>query len=506
MHVDPQFLWRLAAAITLGLVVAMFTGLLQRFGPVRHMRVAALLAAFATGAWIVVRGSALYGQDVLLPALATLAILAAADALLQAIDIVVWNWFFALRRKVAVPRLLVDVFNLLAMAAVVLVVLKYVFGMALGGLLVTSTVLSAIIGLALQDMLGNIVAGLALQLERPFSVGDWVFVAAHEGVVTQLNWRTLTLRTRDNHEVIVPNAAVAKAEIVNYSRPTALERLHVSVGVAYRHAPGTVKAALVRAASAADGVVSRPPVDVLLREFADFSITYDVRFWIDDFARAQEVADDVRSRIWYELRRADLTIPMPTREVTMRTVADDEEARASAQRRSSVWEVVRPLAMFAPLSDAQVDILVAGATLQLYAAGETLVRQGDPGSSLFVVKSGFLRVEKAHPDAPPTRLGSFEPGDIFGEMSLLTGEPRSASVIAEAETQVVVVDKEAMAAVLDSDNSVLEAMSTALEARLRNSAALYSAAETTALPTKAPPQRAVLLRHIRRFFGFEEGT
>ena len=504
MQPSFPFLLHVAEAIALGLTVAVVTGLLRRFGPVRHLRIAALLAAFAGGAWFIVRGSEIPNQDTLLPALATLAILAGADAALQFIDLIVWNWFFAARRKVAIPRLLVDVFNLLVMVAVVLMVLKFVFAMELTGLLVTSTVLSAIIGLALQDMLGNIVAGLALQLERPFSVGDWVLVAGCEGVVTQQNWRTLTLRTRDHHDVVVPNAVVAKTEIINYSRPTTLQRLHVPVGIAYHHAPGVVKAALARAASAAQGVAAQPPVEVLLRNFGDFAIDYDVRFWITDFGLAHQVADDVLSRIWYELRRANLSIPMPARDVTVRHVAEDEEKRAAEQQRSSVHEVLRPVAVFAPLSDEQMGILVSGARLQLYAAGETLVRQGDRDASLFVIRNGHVRVEKVRSNASPLRLDAFGPGEIFGEMSLLTGEPRSACVVAESDCEVVVVDKEAMAAVLESDTSLLEAMSAALEIRLRNSAARMPAVEATAQESKPVPQSAALLRRIRRFFGFDE--
>ncbi|MBM4421799.1 MAG: mechanosensitive ion channel [Chloroflexi bacterium] len=125
-----------------------------------------------------------------------------------------WDYLLVQRRHVVVPRLLVDLFNVIVMFAAALAVLNIVFGVQLGAFLVTSTVVSAVIGLALQDMLGNVVAGLALQIERPFSVGDWVMVSDQEGQVTQMNWRTLTVRTRNNHHVIVPNSRIAKQEII----------------------------------------------------------------------------------------------------------------------------------------------------------------------------------------------------------------------------------------------------------------------------------------------------
>jgi small-conductance mechanosensitive channel/CRP-like cAMP-binding protein len=503
MTLDSDLFLHILQAIGLGLGVALALRLLGRFTPVRRVQASALAGALAAGAYIILRGSGIPNEETVLRVVAALGLMLAANAFLLLFDLLLWDYALGKRRHMVVPRLLVDLFNFIVLLAVALLVLRQVFNVDLSALVVTSTVVSAVIGLALQDMLGNVVAGLALQLEQPFTVNDWVYVSDQEGQVVQMNWRTLTIRTRDNHNVIIPNANVAKQEIINYSRPTSLQRLHATVGIAYRHPPVLVKEALSRATSGAEGVAADPPPEILVKDYGEFAIHYDVRYWITDYARAQQIHDAVMTRIWYELRRAGLTIPFPARDVTVRMLGDDHDARAQEQLRREIFAELRPLAVFAPLSEAQIETLVRGADLQRYTAGETLVRQGDAGDSLFVIKSGKVRVDVRSESGQVTTVAALDSGDFFGETSLLTGEPRTASVIALAETEVVVVDKADFAEVLAADTGILEGLSMALESRMRNLAEQVAAAGADADLARQPPQRAALLTRIRGFFGVQ---
>jgi small-conductance mechanosensitive channel len=503
MTLNSDVLLHIAQAAGLGLAVALILWLLRNYAPVRRVRLSILLATVTLGLYLILAGSGLPGEALLVKVVAAIGVLLAANAGLQLLDLLLWDYVLGLRRNVVVPRLLVDVFNFLVMAGVALAVLSAIFGVPLSSLLVTSTVVSAVIGLALQDVLSSFIAGLALQLERPFAVGDWVQVSGQEGQVMQMNWRTLTLRTRDHHNVFLPNANAAKQDIVNFSRPTPLQRLHARVGVAYRHPPGQVKEVLARAATEAEGVRADPAPDVIVQDFGDFAIHYDVRYWITDYARAPQIHDAVLSRVWYALRRAGLTIPFPTREVTLRTLPEDHEQRAQAELRRGMFVELRPLAVFAPLSDAQIEQLVRGAALERYASGEALVRQGEPGDSLFVIKMGRVRVDVRSDGDLVTTVSHLGPAEFFGEMSLLTGEPRSASVIAEAETEVIVVDKADFAQVLATDTSILEALSAALEARMRNAAERVAAGTGPLSMSRRPPQQIALINRIRSFFGIK---
>jgi small-conductance mechanosensitive channel/CRP-like cAMP-binding protein len=501
---ELEFFERLLLAPLLGLAAAALVGVLRRFGSLRRLRLWALLTGLSGGAFLAIRGSGVAYEGPLLQATSAAFALAATAALLRLFDLMFWDWFLSRRRHVTVPRLAVDLFKLLAITAVLVLILKYGYGMELGGLLITSTVVSAVIGLAVQDMLANVAAGLGLQIEKPFGVGNWLLVNGYEGVVTQLNWRTTTLLTRDRHEVLVPNSTVAKTEVVNFSRPSTLQRAHAYVGVAYKHPPGVVKAALTRAASACAEVADTPPVEVLVKSFDASAINYDIRFWINDFGRLLQITDEVYSRCWYELHRCHLQIPFPQADVTLRTASDEQEKAAAEQRRGEIFTVLRPLPVFTPLSDEQITTLVGGAELQMFMAGEMLVRQGDRGASLFVIRSGTVRIEKIHENGQSTKMATMGAGDFFGEMSLLTGEPRTASIVAEEETEVVVVDKEAFARVLTADTGILPGLSEALEKRARDTALLIAGMPAIREEAKSVQRSSQLLRRIGHFFGLDE--
>ncbi len=499
----PQdFALHLIEALALGFGTGLLLWLLRNFAAVRRFRLSLMLGVIMAGLILVVRGTHIMGEALALQVFTAAGVMFVAHACLQLFDWFVWDYWLERRRHMAVPRLLVDLFNFIVLTAVAVTVLGTVFQVNLSALLVTSTVVSAVIGLALQDILGNVVAGLALQLERPFNVGEWVQVSDQEGQVLQMNWRTLTVRTRDHHTVIVPNSNVAKQEIVNYSRPTSLQRIHVYVNVSYRHPPGLVKESILRAVADVDGVRADPPPEVIVQSFGDFAIHYDLRLWIDDYARLPLIADAAYARIWYALRRDGIEIPVPMRDVTMRMLSDDHATRLQEQTRGEIYSELRGLPVFKPLSDEQIKQLAQRAAIQRYGEGEVLVKQGDTAQSLYTIKAGRVRVDVRNEQGQVRTVATLGQADFFGEMSLLTGEPRTASVIAQTETEVVVVDKMDFAAVLESDATIVDALSMALEDRLKTLAANRTP-EAASLPLLPAPQRAALISRIRGFLGLK---
>ena len=163
----------------------------------------------------------------------------------------------------------------------------------------TSAVGAVVLGFALQDTLGNAFAGLAIQSEKPFNIGHWITVGEHEGRVAEVTWRATKLRTKTGNFVIVPNSEIGKAAIINYSEPAAPMRLFVDVGVTYDAPPNHVKSVILDALGHCALVLTAPAPDVLVHDFASSSITYRVRFWIEDFERDSVASDQVRSAIYY---------------------------------------------------------------------------------------------------------------------------------------------------------------------------------------------------------------
>ncbi len=182
-----------------------------------------------------------------------------------------------------------------------------------GPLLATSAVTSLVLGLALQPILTNFFAGVVIALERPFRINDWIQVGEHEGRVTQITWRTTSIRTRQNDTVIFPNANMARETLTNYLYPHPLHMSRIYVGAHFLTPPHKVKAAMLAAASSVDGVLARPSAEVYVSNFDESSITYELRAWVDDMGPLRRIESTLRTEIWEHFRRRDIVIPFPIR-------------------------------------------------------------------------------------------------------------------------------------------------------------------------------------------------
>ena len=302
-------------------------------------------------------------------------------------------------------------------------------------LLTTSAVSAVVIGFALQDTLGNAFAGLAIQSERPFNVGHWIRVGDFEGRVAEVTWRATKLRTKAGNFVVLPNNIVSKEAITNYSEPAAPTRLDVEVGASYLAAPNAVKAAIAETLANAGRVLKAPAPDVLLVGFADSAITYRARFWVDDYERDEAARDELRTAIYYAFQRHGIEIPWPI-QVQYEKEWEAVEPDVKIQERDRLLAGVD---LFATLSAEQRRELASETRSHVYGHGEAIVRQGEPGHSMFIVGAGRA-VVLLEPDR--REVATIDRGGYFGEMSLLTGEPRTATVVARGDAVVIEIDAE----------------------------------------------------------------
>jgi small-conductance mechanosensitive channel/CRP-like cAMP-binding protein len=297
-------------------------------------------------------------------------------------------------------------------------------------LVTTSAVSAVVLGFALQDTLGNAFAGLAIQSEKPFNIGHWIKVGHFEGRVAEVTWRATKLRTKTGNFVIVPNNVVAKEAIVNYSEPAAPVRLEVEVGATYLVAPNQVKAAMMEALRHSPRVLRVPAPEILLLHFADSAITYQAQFWIEDYAADDQVRDEVRTAIFYSFQRRNIEIPYPIQVQLEKSSSEPgaEEKLAEEER------LLAGVDLFATLPPDLRRQIAAASPMVVYGSGETVVRQGEDGQSMFVILSGAVSVQL---EPSKKEVARIQPGGYFGEMSLLTGEPRSATVLAVGDVTVV---------------------------------------------------------------------
>jgi small-conductance mechanosensitive channel/CRP-like cAMP-binding protein len=322
----------------------------------------------------------------------------------------------------------------------------------------TSAVGAVVIGFALQDTLGNAFAGLAIQTEKPFHVGQWIRVGDHEGCVEEITWRATRLRTKANAFVIVPNSLMSREAIVNYSEPVIPTRIFVEVGATYLAPPNEVKAAIHEAIANAPLALKDPAPDVLLVDFGNSAITYRARFWVEDFARDIVAQDQVRTNIYYTFRRRGIEIPWPIQVEYSRV----EPPARGADLTERFARCIADVDIFSSLGVEERRELAEASSERLYAAGESVVRQGDPGASMFVVTSGRVRVTLL-PDG--RELARLEPGTFFGEMSLLTGEPRSANVAADGDCVLMEITTDAFRRFVIDKPDVLERIGQAVASR-----------------------------------------
>lgn len=404
------------------------------------------------------------------------------------------------RGRPAIPQLMRDVGAWLLLAAVILLAGREFFEWDLSKLVVGSAVLSAVIGFALQDVLKNVFAGMALQTEQPFATGDWLEIDGEPRQVLGMTWRSTQMRNNLGIDFREPNANLSSVRVKNFGAGVEPAGLFIRVGTEYGYPPRLVKMSLEKAARYAPGIVEQPPPVALMIGFGDYAIEYELRFWTRDVHQISRVRDGVLSRVWYQLHRDGWKIPFPIRTVEyepQERIAEDK-ATWRTRRASERFATVE---LFSGLSEEALKMLAGVAKLEYYDAGERLVTEGETGDSLFVIQRGSVMISKAGTAIGTTAvaLATLVEGDYFGEMSLLTGTPRSASVVAEGPVEVFVLDRHAVAPVLEKDPAIAEILSKRLAERLAATQARFEDREEE-LKRRIDHAPDSLLVRIRTFF------
>jgi len=314
--------------------------------------------------------------------------------------------------------------------------------------------------------------------------------------VMEINWRSTRLRTNDAIYLDIPNNEMVSHTIVNLHYPTVVHAMRIRVGVEYKNPPSRVKDALFRAASTAEGVLAEPKTKIFLVDFAESAVIYEVKFYMGNHARINEVNDAVRTNVWYELKRQGITIPFPIRtlHVERKGVASMHEEHQEARA------ILRDEALFECLSDQQIDNLVQQSRVSHFGRGERVIREGAEGESMFVLLRGSAEVSISK-NGTSIPVATLKAPDCFGEMSLLTGERRTATVRAETDCQVMEIGKPVMAELLRASPDCLERLSELLAQRkMETEGLLKEAASHSQNERKEREYKATFLHRLRTFF------
>jgi small-conductance mechanosensitive channel len=396
---------------------------------------------------------------------------------------------FRKRKGYDAPGLMRDLFSLVCYVTALALILRYTVDLSFAALLPGSALLGVILGLALQDTLGNLFSGISLHADKPFQVGDVISVGKHTGVVMSITWRAAKIKTFSNHIVLVSNSSIAKESIEVCPRDGQNART-VNFSTVYTDSPVKVIHVVREAIRECDNVLRYMTPIVRIRNLGDSVIEWEVKYWLSDYARHNDTDALIRQRIWYAFRRSGLDFGFPTRTIYMEQAPPHNGHRRDTE---TLAELLSTVDIFSPLTSEELNTLAQNVSGHIFAPGETIIRAGDNGSSMFVVHRGGVDVRVDMNGAPRTikRLGE---GDFFGEMALFTGEPRTANVVASEETEVFEIGHDAVKMLFETNPDLVEALSHTINERRAGLAANSSA------PVSEEDTPAGLLFKIKHFF------
>ncbi len=358
-----------------------------------------------------------------------------------------------------------------------------------------SAILGIVVGLALQDTLGNLFAGIALQADQPFQIGDVINIPNRgNGVVESVSWRGVRIRTFQNKILVISNSVLGKESIEVAARGN-LNARSVSFSTVYSASPANTASLVREAMRQTENVSPKMRPVVRMRNFGADGIEWEVKYWVEDYTRHFDTDALIRERIWYAFQREKIDFPFARRIIEMAKESPEIDVRVAADL---VINRLKRVPIFDPLSDQEMERLAKASKPRVYAPGESIVQFGGEGTSMFVINRGKVKVQIVDNNVPRV-VNELADNDFFGEMSLLTGQPRTASVIAIVETEVLQIRKNSLKPILESNPLLVQAMTDMIDERQQVLNALNEE-ETAAVQER----KQGVMRSIRKFFGLRK--
>lgn len=405
------------------------------------------------------------------------------------------------------PHILRDLLLAVAYIAVALVLLSR-NGFDLTGIVATSAVITAVIGFSLADTLGNVMGGMALQMEHTINVGDWINVDQVEGRVKEIRWRQTSIETRNWDTVVIPNSMLMKARVALLGHREGAprqQRRWVYFNVDFRFAPTDVIDAVEAAlrAEPIPGIAAEPAPHCIMTEFKESYATYAARYWLTDLAATDPTDSVVRTRIYAALRRAGIAPSIPAQSIFLTEDNEARRERKQTQELAHREETLASVELFRRLTEEERRELAGRLKVAPFVRGEVLTKQGAEAHWLYIVIQGDAEVHVAM-NGKSEKVATVHAGDFFGEMALMTGEPRRATVVAETDVLCYRLDKEAFRQILSRRPEMAEDISHVLARRAVELEAVQEGLNEEAKRRRVDHAQTALLDRIREFFGLDE--
>ena len=434
-----------------------------------------------------------------------LGLLLVAAALINVAAVLLFDVFVRGVLRLGPPAIVLDLIVAVAWIVVAISLLGAV-GVNLTGIVATSAVVTAVIAFSLQDTLGNIMGGVAVQMDRSLHIGDWIRVGDTEGRVTQIRWRHTAIETRAWDTVLIPNTQITKTNVIVLGRRTdepVQRRQAVPFNVDYRYSPTQVTDVVESAlrAQALPGVASRPQPNCIMIDFKDSYAAYAARYWLTDLNSADATDSLIRSRVYAALRRAGIDPSIPAQHVFL---TRDEVSRRGRKEGEELRRRVDALArvhLFDALTDEERREIAGRLRVAPFLRGETIMQQGTRGDWLYVLQRGSAEVRVASDDGrATTTLATLNAGDFFGEMALMLDGQRSASVVALTDCACYRLDKHDFTQIVARRPGITQEIAATLARRRTELEAVKEGLNEQAKRDRQRRTQDDLLARIRRFF------
>jgi len=376
-------------------------------------------------------------------------------------------------------------------------IVAYVFGEKVTGLLATSSVAAMIIGLGVQMNLSNIFSGIALNLERPFRTGDWIQIGNHdEGKVLDISWRATRIQARDTAIIHIPNGVVSESTIKNFSHPNKTIEKFIDIDIDSKYPPARVQKIIIDALLSVEEILKYPKPFTRMKGMTDWSCVYGIYYYLDDYAKKLAIAEAVWKRVRAHLKRAGIEKAIKRQ---LLYISDDKDREAYSTIEPI--NIIKDIDVFKPFPDEAKSFISQRVHSCKFRENEHIVKQGDEGDSLFIIIEGAVKVQLKRPDEKIIELAVLGAGKFFGEMALLTGETRSADVIAITETHLIEVTREDIAPIMQQHPELSNMLADVLSCRKQRNEDLIENSECQEINEQEGPTHIV--GKIMHYFGIK---
>jgi len=422
-----------------------------------------------------------------------------AFGVIQISVLFVFQTLFARKR---LPRILNEFVVALALIGYAIYRLNAV-GVNLAGLITTSAVVSGALAFSAKETLGNLWGGIAIQLEKTCRIGDWVRIDTVTGQIVSIRWRYMAIATINNETIVIPNGAVMQQRLTVIGRRgeerTAWRR-YVAFEVEFDHAPARVITEVEKALAHAQipFVSQQPHPSVACTGFKESGVEYAVAYDLKDASQYWNADSAVRVHIYAALLRQSLGIPFPRRVIELRRDERPQLAQREVDHRIAALGTID---LFSSLTDAERTALAHKLTTSVYVSDELLFRAGEPADSLYLLAQGRVDIVSEAGNGARHKLATLKSPAYFGEMGLLLGQPRAATVVAVGEAICYRLDKEGFDSIIRARPELAEMLAQVLAERQAANDATLSALDAEVLSRRGAARKIDLVRKIQQFFG-----